>query len=264
VNAPGKKWSEEETKLALFLYFQLPFGQLHSGNPEIQKLADTLGRTHSSVAMKLCNFASLDPKITESGRRGLQGASVQDKRIWEQFRSDWTGHVEEAERIWKTTDEAEDGHTSRLRDSVLPFAFEPYEGPSTAQSTVERRVGQGFFRRSVFANFDNRCCITGIEESALLNASHIVPWGLNVRNRHNPANGLCLSATFDRAFDRGLITLDDTYAVVVSKSLLKHDSAKTREYFARYDGNLILPPARFDPDPTFLNWRQNERFVDAQ
>ena len=68
--------------LALYLYFQLPFGKLHSGNPEIQQLAASLGRSNSSVAMKLCNFASLDPKITESGRKGLAGASQLDRTTY--------------------------------------------------------------------------------------------------------------------------------------------------------------------------------------
>ena len=80
-----KRWSEEETVLALYLYFQLPFGKLHSGNPEIQQLAAALGRSNSSVAMKLCNFASLDPKITESGRRGLAGASQLDRATYAEF-----------------------------------------------------------------------------------------------------------------------------------------------------------------------------------
>lgn len=254
MNAPGKRWTEEETKLALYLYFQLPFGQLHSGNPEIQKLANKLGRTHSSVAMKLCNFASLDPKITETGRKGLQGASIQDKRMWAQFSRDWTGQIEAAEQIWYDSEKDDDQEISTLRDHVLPFAFEPYDGPSTAEATIERRVGQGFFRRSVLANFENKCCITGIAEPALLNASHIIPWGIDIKNRHNPANGLCLSATFDRAFDRGLISLDNAHSVVVSKSLLLHTSAKTREYFASFNGVAITPPSRFDPDPNFLNW----------
>lgn len=264
MNVPGKRWSEEETNLALYLYFQLPFGQLHSGNPEIQKLAKILDRTHSSVAMKLCNFASLDLKITASGRKGLQGASVQDKRIWAQFNRDWTGQIEDAERVWNVSEKADVYEPTTPRDNVLPFAFEPYDGPSTSEAIVERRVGQFFFRRSVLANFDNRCCITGIAEPVLLNASHIMPWGMDVKNRHNPANGLCLSATFDRAFDRGLITLDSACVVVVSKSLLAHISAKTRAYFSPFDGVAIAQPSRFDPDPEFLNWHRNERFLDAQ
>ena len=77
----GSRWTEDETKLALFLYFQLPFGKLHSGTQEIVQLAAAIGRTPSSVAMKLSNFASLDPKITESGRKGLDGASKLDRQM---------------------------------------------------------------------------------------------------------------------------------------------------------------------------------------
>ncbi len=261
LNAPGMRWSVEETKLALYLYFQLPFGQLHSGNPEIRKLASLLGRSNASVAMKLCNFASLDPKVTSSGRKGLQGASAQDKKIWADFTSDWTNQIAEPDRVWQTAEPPDE--SSLLRDNVLPFKYEPYDGPSSSEATIERRVGQGFFRRAVLANFENRCCITGLAEPSLLNASHIIPWGIDLKNRHNPANGLCLSATFDRAFDRGLITLDQSNNVVVSKALLNHSSDETRAYFSNYQGKSIWSASRFDPDPNFLSWHSNEVFVDA-
>ena len=264
MNEPRKRWTEEETKLALFLYFQLPFGQLHSGNPEIQKLASILGRTNSSVAMKLANFASLDPKITESGRKGLQGASAQDRSVWAQFSGDWTTQIEEAELAWNANDSDLSNGSPRLREDVRPFAFEPYDGPSTAATTVERRVGQDFFRRAVLANFENTCCITGIAEPSLLNASHIVPWGIDVKNRHNPANGLCLSATLDRAFDRGLITIDGSLTILISRSLSNHTSKRTRDFFSPFQGIGISPSTRFEPDPVFLNWHRNERFVDAK
>lgn len=263
MNEPRKRWTEEETKLALFLYFQLPFGQLHSGNPEIQKLASIIGRTNSSVAMKLCNFASLDPKITESGRKGLQGASAQDRSVWIQFSGNWTAQIEEAERVWAASNVDVSDASPRLRETAMPFTFEPYDGPSTAEATIERRIGQNFFRRAVLANFDNTCCITGIAEPSLLNASHIMPWGVDVKNRHNPANGLCLSATFDRAFDRGLIAVDNSLMVLVSKSLLGHRSQKTRDFFSAFQGSAISSSTRFEPDPAFLNWHRKERFLDA-
>ncbi|MCG3171790.1 MAG: hypothetical protein CALGDGBN_03488 [Pseudomonadales bacterium] len=53
------KWSREQLKLAFHLYCQLPFGRLHSGNPEIIELAAVIGRTPGALAMKLVNFASL-------------------------------------------------------------------------------------------------------------------------------------------------------------------------------------------------------------
>ena len=255
-------WTEEETKLALFIYFQLPFGQLHSGNPEICKLASIIGRSNSSVAMKLCNFASLDPKIIESGRSGLQGASAQDRRIWSEFSGNWTTMIEEAEQVWNAHEIDADDDRSMLKEKVSTFVFEPYDGPSTAREITERRIGQDFFRRAVLANFENTCCITGIAEPALLNASHIMPWGVDVKNRHNPANGLCLSATLDRAFDRGLVTFNDAGAVLVAKSLITHTSSATRSFFSQYQGAAIGRSTRFNPDASFLTWHRNQIFVD--
>lgn len=155
MKALSTRWTESQIELALYLYFQLPFGKLHAGNPEIQKLAVVLGRTNSSVAMKLCNFASLDPKITESGRKGLQGSSAQDKKIWTEFTQDWTANIEESGRIWNSAEDNGDDLKPTLKDNVLPFKFQSYEGPTTAEAVVQRRIGQGFFRRAVLANFGN-------------------------------------------------------------------------------------------------------------
>ncbi len=183
----GRRWTEEETRLSLFLYFQLTFGQLDKGNPEICALASRIGRTPSSVAMKLCNFASLDPKITDLGRKGLSGASKLDKAIWADFTRDWTGQITQ---IGELLDLDDSGNRQFLSEVRRPFVFEPYIGDSTKLAVVQRRVGQDFFRRAVLANFDNRCCVTGIAVPSLLNASHIMPWRDNVEERHNPENGL--------------------------------------------------------------------------
>ena len=257
-----KLWNEEDTVLALYLYFQLPFGQLHSGNPEIQKLAARLGRSNSSVAMKLSNFASLDPKITESGRRGLAGTSKLDRAIYAQFSQDWSTLVARAENEWTT--QVEDGTPTpvRLKESRSEYRFEPYEGISTTQALVSQRVGQNFFRRAVLANFEEACCITGIAEPRLLSASHIKPWRTDTLNRHNPANGLLLSATLDRAFDCGLITVNRNRRVYVSLQLRESQNDATRNYFRQFEQKALRPAIRFDPDPVFLEWHNENCFVD--
>lgn len=55
-------WTREQTLIALNLYCQLSFGQLHSRNPLISLTAKLMNRTPSSLAMKLVNLASLDPR----------------------------------------------------------------------------------------------------------------------------------------------------------------------------------------------------------
>lgn len=260
-----KRWSEEETVLALYLYFQLPFGKLHSGNPEIQTLAAAIDRSNSSVAMKLCNFASLDPKITESGRKGLDGASKLDRATYAEFGQDWSGLVARAEELWLSQVAAAQlppPANNLLHEKRSEFKFEPWQGESTTQALVNQRVGQDFFRRAVLANYEEACCITGIADLRLLTASHIKPWGKDSQNRHNPANGLLLSATLDRAFDRGLITVDHARRIHVSRQLNQSRSRETRDYFQQFEKATLRPAARFDPEPAFLDWHNEHCFVD--
>ena len=55
----GKKWSEDETILAFYYYCQIPFGKIHKTNPEIMHIASILGRTPSSVVLKMGNLESV-------------------------------------------------------------------------------------------------------------------------------------------------------------------------------------------------------------
>jgi len=79
------KWTREHTLIALNLYTKLPFGQLHRQNPIIMEVAAKMGRNANSLAMKLVNFASLDPVQRARGIKGLEGASRQDREMWNEF-----------------------------------------------------------------------------------------------------------------------------------------------------------------------------------
>src|SRR5947208_8647846 len=81
------KWTREHRLIALNLYCKLPFGQLHKGNPIIKEVAAKMGRTASSLAIKLCNFASLDPVLQARGIVGMRGAANEDRSLWQEFRS---------------------------------------------------------------------------------------------------------------------------------------------------------------------------------
>lgn len=255
--AISTRWTEDQTKRALYLYFQLPFGQLHQKNPEIIQLAKALGRTPSSIAMKLANFASLDPKIVESGRKGLDGASALDRKVWDEFHNDWTKLVMEVGARERASPLP---HENKVREAPYEFRYEPPGGVTTTRAEVERRVGQNFFRRAVLANFDDTCSVTGVAEPRLLVASHISSWSNDVSNRHNPRNGLCLSATFDRAFDQFLMTVTPDLTVRLSAQLLKSGTPQTRAYFAPYEGVKLRQPTRLALDAGLLA-AHNERFI---
>ena len=84
-----KLWTRDELILAINLYCKLPFGRLHRSNPEVIHLAELIGRTPSSIAYKLVNFASLDPSLQARGIKGASNSSKLDKIIWDEFYNNW-------------------------------------------------------------------------------------------------------------------------------------------------------------------------------
>ena len=256
----AKKWTEEETLLALSLYLQTPFGKIHGSNPDIVALAHALDRTPASVGMKMLNLAGLNPKILSSGRVGLQNYSKLDESVWTRFSSDWVVLAEQAEKISLLIQDADSPST--LRESKSDYKARDPNEPTTAQSFVEQRRGQNFFRKAVMANYKDRCCITGIAEPRLLVASHIITWKDDIANRLYPENGLALSATFDKAFDKGLLTINRDLEVKISRTLLKHPDLETRAYFEPYHERKMAEPDRFNPKPAFIDWHND--FFDRQ
>ena len=66
-----RRWTREELLVVLNLYEKLRFGQFHSRQPVVVEVAEKMQRTPGSLAMKLSNLASLDPKLQARGIVGL-------------------------------------------------------------------------------------------------------------------------------------------------------------------------------------------------
>jgi putative restriction endonuclease len=171
-----KGWTREQLIVALKLYCEIPFGRMHYRNPEIVRYAKLVHRTPSALAMKLTNFASLDPQIRSSGRKGLSGASQADRKIWGEMTSDWPRLAEEIAKV-----DARFGEEKSVTEQQegLP---ESYIG-ETRSARVEVRIGQAFFRKAVLSAYEFKCCVTGLPITDLLRASHIVPWKDDKANR---------------------------------------------------------------------------------
>ena len=207
--------------------------------------------------MKLSNFASLDPAITSTGRKGLEGASNLDREIWDEFHADWETLAVESEMLRRKLD----ANAQQMDESEEQLVPEDFTG-ETRKVITEQRIKQAFFRRAVLSSYRARCCMSGLSEARLLVASHIVPWSKDKANRLNPSNGLCLSAIHDRAFDKGLITLTDDFKIVVSEELKRKKESFVIEVLLPLDGRSIEPPERFAPQLEFIAWHRNQLFVD--
>lgn len=257
------RWTHEQLKLAFHLYCQLPFGKLHSRNPEIVELARLIGRTPSAVAMKLVNFASLDPAITSTGRSGLGNASCLDREIWAEFHADWEGLAIECNGLRAALAESSGALPTPVLDMDEAASLEDFTG-ETRRVVTEQRIKQHFFRRAVLSSYRGRCCMSGLSEPRLLIASHIVPWRKDKANRLNPSNGLCLSAIHDKAFDKGLIALSDDFRVLVSTELLRSKDDFIQRVILPLSGRPIELPERFVPDAGLIARHRAEEFIDSK
>ena len=142
-----------------------------------------------------------------------------------------------------------------LGSLLLDFVYD-FDNQTEILLTSKQRLKQQFFRAMVLSSYDYKCAITGIDNVELLVAGHIMPWALHVVSRLDPSNGLCLSALCDKAFDKGLIALDEKYKLLVSNDVQQ----ATRPHFEAYVGKPITLPNRFRPSQEFLSYHRSNVF----
>lgn len=249
-------WSRDELILTLNLYLKLPFGKLHSGTPEIIHLASMIDRTAGSVAMRLTNFASVDPYHQQRGIRGLPGGKKQVEPIWNEFITNKEDLLFESERILAEKEKInlENKFAETLKGT------ENLKGEYRLRE-IKTRINQNVFRQIVIANYNGKCAITGIDIPDLLLASHIIPWSKNEEERLNPENGICFSPLYDRAYDKGYIGITKKYEIILSNQLQKKAKEEYHtKYFASLNGSKIVLPQKYLPNKVFLEYHLDKIF----
>lgn len=249
-------WTREELILSFNLYLKLPFGKLHSRTPEIIELANITGRSANSIAIRLSNFAACDPYHKGRGVKGMVGGLKQCQPIWDEFFLNKESLVFESEKILA----AKENSTIEIKYRELLFDIGDLKGESKLRE-VKTRVNQNVFRQMVLANYSRNCAISGIDIPELLFASHIIPWSKNEGERLNPENGICLSALYDQAFDKGLIGINENYQILLSNDLKKKSQQDFfGMYFSHLENRTIRIPERYKPNKVFLKYHLDEIF----
>ena len=83
----------------------------------------------------------------------------------------------------------------------------------------------------------------------------------NENERLNPENGICLSALYDRAFDKGLIGINTNLEIILSNDLKKkHKETYYSKHFEGLDKKKITLPERYLPKKEFLEYHLDEIF----
>lgn len=235
-----RRWSKDEILIAINLYHQLPFANLRDNHPMIIRVAQKMGRTPSALVLKIGNLGILDASLPH---QGLRHFSQLDREVWEAFQQNPEDAIFASESLLNP--QLDEDFTKRTTE---------------AQRLVKTRVNQDFFRKTVLAAYESRCCISGVNDPNFLIASHIIPWRDDEKNRLNLRNALCLNVWFDRAFDRGLMTLDEDFRVCVSAALLANEQAFFQQTFRPIVGQQITLPQKFLPDPALLRIHREQIF----
>lgn len=247
----GKRWTEEEFIVVFNLYLKLPFGKMDSRTSEVIEMAKLLDRTPSSIAMRLVNFASVDPFHQNRGIKGLKGGTKQCRPIFEKYINDRENLMFESEQILAKLEgkEIEEKYQEDLLDITQ------YVGISK-ERLVKTRVNQNLFRKIVLANYNSKCAVSEIDIPTLLIASHIKPWSIDEENRLNPSNGICLNTLYDRAFDKGFIGFkSENYSIIFAEKLKKeYQKDYFKKYFEPIEGKNLNLPNRFPPASEFLEY----------
>lgn len=251
-----KQWSRDESIAVFNLYCRTSFGRMHKSNPDVIDMAKNIGRTPSAVAMKMVNFASLDPFNRRRKVKGLQHISRLDEQIWEEFHEDWDRlALESQQSLAKLL--AKD-----RKEYELELALMEPDIPTEARVTTKVRLVQRFFRDAVLSSYNYSCAVCTIGLCSMLNASHIIPWSIDEKRRADPSNGLSLCAFHDRAFDRGLITIDEDLRVVLSPRARVQDPPKLhRVGLLEVEGQPLSKPDKFSPDQSALSYHREKVFL---
>jgi putative restriction endonuclease len=154
---------------------------------------------------------------------------------------------------------------SRAASNQIVSAEAMNEIPAERQrivSKVARLSRDARFRPSVINAYNHTCAVTGIQ-LRLVEAAHILPVGA-AASTDQTTNGLCLSLTFHRAYDRSLIYLDDSYVMRINslqeEELVREGFAGGIEQFRAQLGKRIYLPSNRDEWPSLDMIRQANQF----
>lgn len=236
-------WTEDELKMAINVYCKIPFIKARKSSPEIIKWAKIIGRSPGGLYTKICNLGNFDSGVEA---KGLSHAGKLDSIIWAEFEKNPEKMIYESEqllaqRMGKTLEDY-----TEIRTEDLP------EG-KYREVVVRQRVNQIFFHDTVLSAYNYHCCITGISSLPLLEACHISGWADDTKNRTNPKNGLCMTPTFHRAYDKFLMAITPDYEIIISEQMIDGaQDEQTKYYLSSLKNKKMLMPEKFAPDVELL------------
>lgn len=153
-------------------------------------------------------------------------------------------------------------YLNELENLVLNEPVEPYKKVKTSVEE-EIYVRSGVFKKVVPKVYKDTCSFTGLKlvslfGYSLIDACHIVPFSESQND--SIKNGIALCPNMHRAFDRGLVGVDENYQILVSKHI--EEDIQHPYSLSKLKGKQIFLPqeSRFFPSQENLAWHRDNVF----
>ena len=153
-----------------------------------------------------------------------------------------------------------------IEDKILNESPEEYRKEIkkllSEQNDEEVYIRGSLFKREIPRIYNNTCCISGMRidatvEVSMVDACHIIPFCESYND--TVTNGIALCPNLHRAFDRGLITIDKEYNVIVSKTFREEESYYSIHQF--HNKEIILPKQKeYHPLQENISWHREKIF----
>ncbi|MHC2990182.1 restriction endonuclease [Pontibacter sp. HJ8] len=155
------------------------------------------------------------------------------------------------------------GYIQNLKSFLLNESPAGYTLAVNETDEEEQFIRGGLFKKLVPQVYNNTCSISGMRlvsnhGFSMIDACHIVPFSLSKDDKIN--NGLALCPNLHRAFDRGLISVDEKLQALVSDKIAED---LTNSYaLQHFKGKRVSLPfgAKHYPSAENLAWHREHVF----
>lgn len=238
-------WSDEELIVACYIY-----NSDWSYSEKIRKALMHLGRNESSIKFRFGNFDNY-----RKGSGGFGNGGPHARKIWDEYSENPIKMAQLAEQIIeKGVVGCQSNTDSEL--AVMTGSADIEEG-SYREYVTKYRVNQDKLRSATLLYSNNACCVTGINDSSILIASHIKPWSVcTPAEMTDVHNALCLNIFHDKLFDKYRMTVNESLEIIYDPKL--EDSIPDKLYrsmIEEYTEVKVNDNNR--PDPKYLEYHNN-------
>ncbi len=209
----------------------------------------------------------IDTLRVDALQNGFGFARKANDEIAVAFRPDqFMAYARNAEVIHRLGQQPETQRLLQHAASLSPNLDRQVQGLAPERQRIVQQVNRlarvASFRRQVLDAYGRRCAVSRIQ-LRLVEAAHILP--VEAPGSHDDVtNGMALAPTYHRAYDTGLIFLDDGYRMRINEARVRELTADRLhaglDAFAQPLGVRILLPADRRQWPTETLIRRANRF----